>query len=195
MEQSRVKSRNLPLKWCGYEVLLHKLMEKLGRQTLSLEECEFIGHRLGFDPLSLKACLHYLHKYHIISFYNVLPHVIFGSCQVILDKITEFVTYSLALKKGDQLLLGFERKFHQQGIILSLKILQSEACSKHYKRNLFTRDDLLVILKSLFIITEVGEGEYLMPCVLEVSDIYPSPPVKRAKYALPLSFTSLRRAQ
>ena len=27
MQQSRVKSRNLPLKWCGYEVLLRKLME------------------------------------------------------------------------------------------------------------------------------------------------------------------------
>ena len=147
---------------------------------MSLEECEFIGHKLGFDPLSLKACLHYLRKYHIISFYNVLSHVIFGSCQVILDKITGFVTYSLAVKKGDRPLLGFQRKFHQQGI-LSLKILQSEACSKHYKRNLFTPDDLLVILKSLLIITEVGEGEYLMPYVLEVSDIYPSSPVPEGK--------------
>ena len=106
MQQSLVKSRNLPLKWCGYEVLLRKLVEKLGCHTLSLEECEFIGHKLGFDPLSLKACLHYLRKYHIIFFYNVLPHVIFGSCQVILDEITKFVTYSLALKKGDQPLLG-----------------------------------------------------------------------------------------
>ena len=177
MSRSRVKPRNLPLKWCGYEVALRKLMEQLGRQTLSLQECEFVGSKLGFDLPSLKACLHYLRKFHIISFYDVLPDVIFGSSQVILDKITELVTYSLQLKKGDRALSGVERRFYQQGI-LSSEILQSEACSKHYKRKYFTEDDLLIVLKSLLIITEIGANEYLMPCVLEVSDIYPSPPLR-----------------
>ena len=178
MSQSRVKSRNLPLKWFGYEVALRKVMEKLNRQILSLQECEFIGHKLSFDPPSLIACLNYLRELHIISFYNVLPNVIFGSCQVILDKITELVTLSLELKKGKRALGGLERKFHQQGI-LSLDILHSETCSKHYSSKNFTPEDLLKVLKSLFIVTEVGPGEYLMPCVLEVSDIYPSPPVPK----------------
>ena len=173
MSQSQVKSRNLPLKWCGYEVALRKLMEKLGRQTLSMQECEFVGSKLHFDMPSLKACLSYLRELHIISFYDALPNVIFGSCQVILDKITELISYSLELKKGNRPLKGVDRKFHQQGI-LSVKILESEACSKHYNKY-FTRESLLVILKSLFIITEIGRGEYLMPCVLDVSDIYPSP--------------------
>ena len=173
--RSRVKPRNLPLKWCGYEVALRKLMEKLGRQTLSLQECQFVGYKLGFDAPSLKACLHYLRQYHIISFHDVLPNVIFGSSQVILDKITELIIYSLRLKRGDRAVLGVERKFHQQGI-LCLEILQSEACSMHYRSNFFIPEDLLKVLKSLLIVTEVGEGEYLMPCVLEVSNIYPSPP-------------------
>ena len=175
MRRSQVKPRNLPLKWCGYEVALRKLMEKLGRQTLSLQECQFVGHKLGFDAPSLKACLHYLRQYHIISFHDVLPNVIFGSSQVILDKITELIIYSLRLKRGDRAVLGVERKFHQQGI-LCLEILQTRACYNHYRGNLFMPEDLLKVLKSLLIVTEVGEGEYLMPCVLEVSDIYPSPP-------------------
>ena len=178
MSQSQVKPKNLPLKWCGYEVALRKLMEKLGRQTLSLQECEFVGYKLHFDMPSLKACLSYLRELHIISFYDVLPNVVFGSCQVILDKITELVTFSLELKKGKHPLTGVERKFHQQGI-LSIDILHSEACSKHYNSKHFTPEDLLKVLKSLFIVTEVGPGEYLMPCVLEVSDIYPSPPVPK----------------
>ena len=122
MSQSRVKARNLPLKWCSYEVVIAKLMQQLKRQILSLQECEYIGFRLGFDPLSLKACLHYLRKFHIITFYDVLPNVVFGSCQVILDKITELVTLSLELKNGNRASVGVERKFHQQGI-LSLQIL------------------------------------------------------------------------
>ena len=178
MSSSQVKSRNLPLKWCGFEVALRKMMDKLGRQILSLQECEFIGHKLRFDPPSLKACLLYLRQLHIISFYDVLPDVVFGSCQVILDKITELVTLSLALKKKNRTTFGVDRKFHQQGI-LSLDILHSEACSKHYSSKHFTPEDLLKVLKSLFIVTDVGPGEYLMPCVLEVSDIYPSPPVAK----------------
>ena len=173
MNQSHVKPKNIPLKWCYYEVALRKLMEKLGRQTLSLEECKFVGFKLGFDLPSLKACLNYLRDLHIISFYDVIPNVVFGSSQVILDKITEFITYSLELKKGSRPLIGVDRKFHQQGIF-TLDILNSEACSKHYNKY-FTPKDLLKILKSLFIVTEVGPGEYLMPCVLEVSDIFPSP--------------------
>ena len=175
MSRSQVKSRNLPLKWCGFEVALHKMMDKLRRQILSLQECEFIGYGLRFDPPSLKACLLYLRQLHIISFYDVLPNVIFGSCQVILDKITELVTLSLELKKKNRTTFGVDRKFHQQGI-LSVDILHSKACSKHYSSKYFTPEDLLKVLKSLFIVTEVGPGEYLMPCVLEVSDIYPSPP-------------------
>ena len=178
MSRSQVKSRNLPLKWCGFEVALRKMMDKLGRQILSLQECEFIGHKLRFDPPSLKACLLYLRQLHIISFYDVLPNVVFGSCQVILDKITELVTLSLELKKKNHATFGVDRKFHQQGI-LSLDILRSKACSKHYSSKHFTPEDLLKVLKSLFIVTEVGPGEYLMPCVLEVSDIYPSPPVAK----------------
>ena len=178
MSQSRVKPRNLPLKWCGFEVALRKMMEQLNRQILSLKECEFIGSKLGFDPPSLKACLNYLRELHILSFYDALPKVVFGSCQVILDKITELVVYSLELKKGGRFSTGVDRKFHQQGI-LSLDILQSKACSKHYSSEYFVPEDLPKVFKSLFIVTEVGPGEYLMPCVLKVSDILPSPPVPK----------------
>ena len=176
--QSRVKPKNLPLKWCGYEVALRKLMDQLKRQILTIQECKFIGHKLGFDPPSLKACLNYLRQLHIITFYDILPSLVFCSCQVILDKITELVTLSLELKKGDRISTGAERRFHQQGI-LSLAILCSKACSKHYSSKHFTSENLLKVLKSLFIVTEVGPGECLMPCVLEVSDIYPSPPVPK----------------
>ena len=181
MRQSRVQPKYLPLKWFGFEVALQKMMQELKRQILSLQECQFIGHNLGFNLPSLTACLNYLRDLHIISFYDILPNVVFGSCQVILDKITELVTLSLELKKGDRISTGAERKFHQQGI-LSLDILNSEACSKHYSSKHFTPEDLLKVLKSLFIVTEVQPGEYLMPCVLDVNAIYPFPQVPKNNF-------------
>ena len=173
-KKSQIESKNIPLKWFGFEVALQKLMESLRRQTLSLQECEFIGYHLDFDGLSLIACLNYLRELNILSFYDILPDVIFGSCQVILDKITEIIRYSLELKKGNHPLKGADRNFNQQGIV-SLDILKSKACSKHYNKY-FTQECLLKILQSLYIITKVGEGKYLMPCVLEVNDIYPPNP-------------------
>ena len=114
------------------------MMEQLNRQVLSLQECQFIGSKLGFDAPSLKACLDYLRQLHIVSFYDVLPNVIFASCQVVLDKITELVVYSLELKEGERVSTWADRKFTQQGI-LSLEILQSKACSKHYNKYFHTR--------------------------------------------------------
>ena len=176
MSRSRVKPRDLPLKWHGLEVALHMLMEELKQQSLSRKECEFIAHKLGFDPASLNAALDYLRELNIIAFYDVLPNVIFGSSQVILDKITELVRYSLELKRGCYIAGGSERRFVQQGII-SLEFLESPALSKHYIKELFEPKDLLKVFISLLVVSEVAVNEYIVPSVLEVSSIYPFSPV------------------
>ena len=176
MSRSRVKPRNLPIKWYGYLVILRLLMQKLERQTLSRRECKYIAHNLGFDVASMNAALDYLRQLNIIAYYEVLPDVVFGSVQVILDKITELVCYSLELKKGQSAVTGAGRKFLQQGII-SLEFLRSCSLSKHYTGNLFGPEDLLKVLVSRLVVTEVGKGEYIVPCVLDVSSIYPSPQI------------------
>ena len=51
--------------------------------------------------------------------------------------------------------------------------------SKHYTPGLFEPDALLRVFISLLVISKVGDGEYLVPCVLEVSSIYPSPPLPK----------------
>ena len=175
MSQSQSKPRKLPLNWHGYEIALHVLMKKLGRQSLRRQECEFIGHKLGFDVASLIAALNYLRKLNIIFFSDVLPEVIFGSSQVILDKITELVRYSLELTKGSRGVSGADRKFMHQGII-TLEFLKSPALSRHYIQGLFEPEGLLKVFISLLVVSEIGEKEYIVPCVLEVSSIYPSPP-------------------
>ena len=176
MSRSRVRPRKLPLNWYGYEVALHQLMQELGRQVLSRRECEYVAHMLGFDHESLKAALHYLQQLNIIAYYDVLPGVVFGSSQVVLDKITELVCYSLQLKKGHCTTGGAERNFLQQGIV-SLEFLGSPDFSKHYINKLFGPEEVLKVLISLLVVAKVGAREYIMPCVLEVSCIYPTPPV------------------
>ena len=178
LEKSRVKSKPLPLKWHGYEVALQMLMQELKQPALSRKECEFIGSKLGFDHTCLSAALDYLRQLNIIAYYDELPNVIFGNSQVILDKITELVRYNLELKKGQSALGGAERKFIQQGIV-SLQFLRSPSLAMHYIPELFQPEDLLKVLISQLVVSAVSAKEFIMPCVLEVSTIYPSPPIPK----------------
>ena len=174
--RSRVQPKKLPIKWRGLELALHMMMQELHRKVLSREECEFVAHKLHFDPKSFKAALLYLSQLNIIAYYKKLPSVIFGSCQVILDKITEIIHYSLQLKKGTRVGTGMDRKLVNQGIV-SLALLSSDRFCKHYDNQMFGPQELLTVLKDLLVVGEIGPDEYLMPCVLDLSCIYPSPQV------------------
>ena len=81
----------------------------------------------------------------------------------------------------------------QQGII-SLDFLNSPAFFKHYVSGLFEAEDLLKVLISQLVVSQVGE-EYIVPCVLEVSSVYPSPSLPRVAHSLHSSSSSPRRAQ
>ena len=191
LENSKVKTRDLPLQWHGLEVALHVLMEKLNRQVLRRHECEIVANNLSFnDPASLNAALDYLNQLNIIAYYDVLPDVIFGSSQVILNKITELVRYSLVLK-GKKGLIGDQRDFVQHGIVSFKLLCSSSELNNHYIPGLFEAKDLLKVLISQLVVSEVGEEKFIMPCVLEVSSIYPSPPLpegsKRSSFILHFS--------
>ena len=174
IEKSHVQPKKLPINWQCLEVFLHMMMQKLNCQVLSREECQYAAHKLHIDSESFKVALFYFSQLNIIAYYEKLPSIIFGSCQVILDKITEIIHYSLKLKKGAVVATGTDRKLVNQGIV-SLALLNSDCLSKHYDNQIFGPQELLTVLKDLLVVGKIGRDEYLMPCVLDLSCIYPSP--------------------
>ena len=98
------KKRKLPLKYHGLEIALLKLMQRLDRQVLSREECLQIAIDIQFDEDSFEVALQFLSDLNII-YYNreVLPEVVFGSSQVILDKLSEIVISSLRLREDPKM--------------------------------------------------------------------------------------------
>ena len=93
----------------------------------------------------------------------------FIDSQAILDKITELVVHSLSLQgKSSGKLLGALKKFVKCGIVTA-EIL--EQFSSHYVPKLFMKEQLILVLKHLRIMAEVGKGEYLMPCLLRKQGI------------------------
>ena len=63
---------------------------------------------------------------------------------------------------------GKLRKFRDQGIV-TLELLSEKKFRRHYVQGLFSPTELLELFKSLLIVSQITEKEYLMPCLLKVT--------------------------
>ena len=172
VERSRVKPKQIPLRWHALELALQKLMLELGRGVLSKAECLEVAQRFHFTDDSFEEALKYLHNLNILFYYkDVLPNVIFCDPQVLLDKVTELVEYSYRLQTGackDIAAEGKLRKFRDQGIV-TLELLSKKEFRRHYVQSLFSPGELLKLFKKLLIVSPITEDEFLMPCLLRVT--------------------------
>ena len=85
VERSRVKPKQIPLRWHALELALQKLMLELGRGVLSKAEGLAVARRFHFTDESFEEALKYLDNLNILFYYkDVLPNVIFCDPQVLL---------------------------------------------------------------------------------------------------------------
>ena len=178
VERSHVKPKQIPLRWHGLELALQKLMLELERGVLSKAEGLAVARRFHFSEESFEEALRYLDNLNILFYYkDVLPNVIFCDPQVLLDKVTELVEHSYRLQ-ADAMQTdvsrpiateGKLRKFRDQGIV-TLELLSEKKFRRHYVQGLFSPTELLELFKKLLIVSQITEKEYLMPCLLRVSD-------------------------
>ena len=172
VERSHVKPKQIPLRWHALELALQKLMLELGRGVLSKAEGLAVARRFHFDDESFEEALKYLDSLNILFYYkDVLPGIIFCDPQVLLDKVTELVEYSYRLHTAACRPVAAEgklRKFRDQGIV-TLELLSKQEFSRHYVQGLFSPVELLKLFKKLLIVSPITEEEYLMPCLLRVT--------------------------
>ena len=92
-----------------------------------------------------------------------------GHPQSILNKLTELVAYHIHLttnpRDAGEYWTEKWKKYSQCGI-LSIECLKKFPA--HYVDGVFSPADMMRLFVKLFIVSEVNEGEYLMPCVLKV---------------------------
>ena len=172
VERSHVKPKRIPLRWHALELALQKLMLELGRGVLSKAEGLAVARRFHFTDESFEEALMYLHSLSILFYYkDVLPDVIFCDPQVLLDKVTELVEHSYRLQTAACRQIATEgklRKFRDQGIV-TLEFLSKKEFRRHYVPDLFSPGDLLRLFKKLLIVSPITEEEFLMPCLLRVT--------------------------
>ena len=172
VERSHVKPKQIPLRWHALELALQKVMLELGRGVLSIAECSEVARRFHFTNDSFEEALRYLDNLNILFYYkDVVPDVVFCDPQVLLDKVTELVEYSYRLQTAASQHIAAEgklKKFRDQGIV-TLELLSKKGFRRHYVQGLFSPVELLKLFKKLLIVSEISEEEYLMPCLLRVT--------------------------
>ena len=173
VERSQVKPKQIPLQWYALELALQKLMLELGRGVFSKVECLAVARRYLFDDESFEEALKYLDNLNILFYYkDVLPDIIFCDSQVLLEKITELVEHIHRLKTDPSHYKAVEgklRQFRDQGIV-TLELLRKPEFSKHYVPGVFGPVQLLKLFTKLLIVSQITEEEYLMPCLLPVTE-------------------------
>ena len=160
----------IPLPWFLLEQLLRLLAQKMEVKVLSIEECYEAARNILLMPQNVcETAIKYLGKLNIM-FYRptILPGLVFSNAQVILDKITELVRCSHALRtKGNTTkvpacMVNFE--FRDLGLV-NAEIL-GKAFPAHYRDGLFTPSDLLSLLEDLLIAGKLENGKYFIPSLL-----------------------------
>ena len=169
-ELHKMKPVKIPLRYFPLEMAFQRMAKEQRKSVMSKEECFEVAATYNFTRESFEAALKYLHGLKLVFYYEeVLPNVVFIDAQAILDKITELVVHSLSLQaKSTSGLFGALEKFVKCGIV-TVEIL--EKFSSHYIPKLFMKEQLILVLKHLRIMAEVGKGEYLMPCLLRKQGI------------------------
>ena len=156
----------VPIAW----FLLEQDLQKLERSVVSLQKCYELGNILHMTKSTVDAALDYFHELNIVLYYpSILPNVIFVSPQVIVDKVTELIEYSFYLRSRpeSELMKSAEKweKLTDFGEI-SIQILGDPKFSKHYVPELFSPNDLLLVLQKLFIVAPLSKLIYFMPSLL-----------------------------
>jgi GTPase SAR1 family protein len=176
-ELHKLPKQRIPLQYFALENAFLRLAKYQYKGVLSKDECFREAAAYHFTTESFEAALKYLHSLKLIFYYKeVLPEVVFIDAHTILDKITELVEFSLCIhsKSVHELSISIDIKEFQEfkayGIV-TLDLLSE--FNSHYVPGLFMQQQLVLVLKYLRVIAEVGEGKYIVPCLLRVHEPRP----------------------
>lgn len=161
----------LPINYHSVELILKKKVQETDRIAFNVSDILKDVAHFYFDTESLKKALRHLHVMKLIFYFEeIFPDKVMGDPQAIYDKHTELVVYHIKMATDPMEQSGLDatwRKFLEKGI-LNVRCL--EMFPDRYDIT-FTPANMMTLFEELLIVSELSNGEYLMPCVLPVVKI------------------------
>ena len=175
IEKCMGEKKEIPLPWFIFDQLLILLSEKMKAKILSTEECyKAAKEKLHMSQDMCKSALKHLGELNIIFYLpNILPKVVFSTAQILLNKITELVRCSHALRTSNEdtdstvpscMQSGEGLQFKNFGQV-SAKLLE-KAFPSHYREGLFNAANFLELLEGLLIAAKLKNGNHFIPSLL-----------------------------
>ena len=159
----------LPASWLLFEIALRKA----GVKILTMKDCQKIAKSYGItSKKELKKALRFLHQMCMVRYYpdvKEVKNLIICDLQILFDAITDIIVHTFTFEKAGQ---PGSQKFKKMGRF-SLQKLQQLATQKS-SNELLPPEKLVKLLEYLHIlvpISEAGQDEYFMPCVLKMEDL------------------------
>ena len=165
---SEIERKRTPLSWHVLELALRELAGKLGRGFLTRAECIAEALKLDISERVFDAALnHFIHLNTILYYRTVLPDLVFIQAQPLMQKITELIqrTHALRGQVPDKRtpIQGKWLKFRDEGVV-TLDILESFPDS--YLEGVFTAADLIRLMKHKLLVSSINQSSYFMPILL-----------------------------
>ena len=170
LDTSMAREITIPVSYYAVELTLKNRVQESGH--IAFRESEVLSDvtHYHFTEETLKEALRYLHDMKRVFYYEKsFPGLVMGEPQLIFNKHTEIVAYNIELTTNPLMgTLSLDTKwwkFAQQGV-LTVECLKK--FPSHYVKGVFSPAHMVKLFEKLLIVSEVREGEYLMPCVLRV---------------------------
>ena len=168
MATSEIEIKQTPLSWHVLELALRELARKLGRGFLTRAECIAEALKLDISERVFDAALnHFIHLNTILYYRTVLPDLVFIQAQPLMQKITEIIQHTHALRGqvSDKRtpIQGKWLKFRDEGVV-TLDILESFPDS--YLKGVFTAADLVRLMEHKLLVSSIDQSSYFMPILL-----------------------------
>ena len=164
----------VPLKYFVFLEILKAYAKVKDIHFITLDTCKEIARDadISMNDSDVKECLVIFNDFNLVLYFpEIIENLVFIKPNFLFRTVTDLIVASFHCKNHDTI-QGEREKFHKTGIFTD-HLLQHTL--KLVDKN-FTPENLLTLLKGLFIIAEVEHGKYFMPCVLstqtDVIDAY-----------------------
>ena len=169
------KKVKIPLPWFILDQLLMLLSQKMKVSILSTKECYQAAYqKLCMPHNRCESALRHLGEKNIIFYCSdILKGVVFSNAQVLLDKITELVRCSHALRTSNEdntdavphCMHSGEGLLFRDFAQVNPQLLE-KAFPSHYREGLFNATNFLELLEGLLIAAKLDDGNHFIPSLL-----------------------------
>ena len=188
LDEGAARVMEIPLSYYAVELTLKEMVRDTGH--IAFDESALLGkvshYYLNKD--SLKDALRHLHRNkRVFYFEEEFPGRVIGEPQAIFNKHTKLVAYHIELTTNRgraQVLDAAWIKFSESGILTTSCLLKYP---EHYVDGVFTPEDMMMLFEKLLIVSEVKDGEFLMPSVLPADRSVNCNPDPGTRSVLPLA--------